>query len=147
MNKDWRIALSFLWLGFIGAISFLEAWLKFKAPGITIELGLGIGRLVFQSLNKIEWLIILLILINSLLLKVRFNLYHYLIPILLVVILLIDTFYLLPQLDFRAEMIIKGMNPGHSYLHLIYIGLEIYKALCLLLFSYLLNKNIISNYK
>lgn len=146
MNKDWRIALVFLWLGFIGGISFLEAWLKFQAPGITLELGLGIGRLVFQSLNKIEWVILLLIFINSILLKIQFNLYHYLIPIILLIILGFDSFYLLPQLDIRAEMIINGQNPGQSKLHLIYIGLEVYKAMCLLFFSYLLNKKIISNY-
>ncbi|WP_371411328.1 hypothetical protein [Mycobacterium sp. shizuoka-1] len=36
------------------AISFLEAPLKFRAPGITIQLGLGIGRLVFRALNACE---------------------------------------------------------------------------------------------
>ena len=37
----------FLWIGFVSAISFMEAWLKFRAPGVTLTLGLGIGRLVF----------------------------------------------------------------------------------------------------
>lgn len=36
------------------AISFLEAPLKFRAPGITVPLGLGIGRLVFQAFNAVE---------------------------------------------------------------------------------------------
>ncbi|HQO86046.1 MAG TPA: hypothetical protein PKX84_00190, partial [Bacteroidia bacterium] len=48
---------STLWIGFVSAISFMEAWLKFRAPGITIPLGLGIGRLVFNVLNKIEWVL------------------------------------------------------------------------------------------
>jgi len=39
---------TFVWIGFVCAISFMEAWLKFRAPGITVPLGLGIGRLVFQ---------------------------------------------------------------------------------------------------
>ena len=42
----------FLWIGFVGAISFMEAWLKFKAPGVTMPIGLGIGKLVFNALNK-----------------------------------------------------------------------------------------------
>ncbi len=50
------IASIFVWIGFVSAISFIESWLKFKAPGITIRLGLGIGKLVFNALNKIEWL-------------------------------------------------------------------------------------------
>ena len=36
------------------AISFLEAPLKFRAPGVTVPLGLGIGRLVFRALNVTE---------------------------------------------------------------------------------------------
>ena len=45
------VAAMFVWLGMVLAISFLEAPLKFRAPGITIALGLGIGRLVFRALN------------------------------------------------------------------------------------------------
>ena len=45
------VAAIFVWLGMVFAISFLEAPLKFRAPGITIPLGLGIGRLVFRALN------------------------------------------------------------------------------------------------
>jgi hypothetical protein len=36
------------------AISFLEAPLKFRAPGVTVRIGLGIGRLVFRALNGAE---------------------------------------------------------------------------------------------
>lgn len=39
----------------VAAISLLEAPLKFRAPGITTALGLGIGRLVFQALNIAEF--------------------------------------------------------------------------------------------
>ena len=48
------VAAIFVWLGMVLAISFLEAPLKFRAPGITIALGLGIGRLVFRALNACE---------------------------------------------------------------------------------------------
>lgn len=47
-------AVVFVWLGMVLAISFLEAPLKFRAPGITLALGLGIGRLVFRALNAVE---------------------------------------------------------------------------------------------
>ena len=46
-----RLLLPAFLIGAIAAISFLEAPLKFQAPGITIPLGLGIGRLVFTALN------------------------------------------------------------------------------------------------
>ena len=48
------VAATFVWLGVVLAISFIEAPLKFRAPGITIPLGLGIGRLVFRALNAAE---------------------------------------------------------------------------------------------
>lgn len=44
----------FVWLGMVVAISFLEAPLKFRAPGVTIPIGLGIGRMVFRALNLVE---------------------------------------------------------------------------------------------
>jgi hypothetical protein len=47
-------ALTFVWLGMVLAISFLEAPLKFRAPGVTVPIGLGIGRLVFRALNIVE---------------------------------------------------------------------------------------------
>ena len=47
-------ALTFLWLGMVFAISFIEAPLKFRAPGVTLPIGLGIGRLVFRALNGAE---------------------------------------------------------------------------------------------
>lgn len=50
----------FLWIGFVCAISFMEAWVKFRAPGVTLPLGLGIGSLVFKALNKAEWVFAIL---------------------------------------------------------------------------------------
>ncbi|WP_019203158.1 hypothetical protein [Tsukamurella sp. 1534] len=50
-------AFAFTWLGMILAISFLEAPVKFRAPGVTIPLGVGIGRLVFRALNACEALL------------------------------------------------------------------------------------------
>ena len=51
------VAAIFVWLGMVLAISFIEAPLKFRAPGITLALGLGIGRLVFRALNAAELLL------------------------------------------------------------------------------------------
>src|SRR5262249_32698476 len=41
-------------LGLVVGISFIEAPLKFRAPGITTALALGIGRLVFHTMNMLE---------------------------------------------------------------------------------------------
>jgi hypothetical protein len=47
-------AAVFTWLGMVVAISFIEAPLKFRAPEVTVRIGLGIGRLVFRALNTTE---------------------------------------------------------------------------------------------
>ncbi len=54
-------AVVFLWLGMVLAISFLEAPLKFRAPGVTVPIGLGIGRLVFRALNLVEVVLLALV--------------------------------------------------------------------------------------
>ncbi len=67
VNNPVNIITTFLWIGFVCAISFMEAWLKFQAPGVTLAVGLGIGQLVFALLNKVEWVFastVLITLIN-----------------------------------------------------------------------------------
>ena len=42
-------AVTLVWLGRVLAISFLEAPLRFRAPQVSLRIGLGIGRLVFRA--------------------------------------------------------------------------------------------------
>lgn len=125
----------FLWVGFVCAISFMEAWLKFRAPGINIPLGLGIGRLVFSALNKVEWVLAIAILVNYLLETKKEFKWSYIFYILSFIILFIQTVYLLPALDARAEMYIRNLPIEPSSLHLIYIILEVVKVISLTVFG------------
>jgi len=137
VNVKYPLALAsiFIWIGFVGAISFMEAWLKFRAPGITLSLGLGIGRLVFDALNKVEWLLVLALIANLVFAKATIfslkNLFFF-IPLLL---LIVQTFWLLPSLDTRAELVIVGEELPASNLHYYYVGMEIVKMVCLLIFG------------
>lgn len=125
------LATSFLWIGFIGAISFMEAWLKFQAPGITVPLGLGIGRLVFSALNKVEWVLALIILGNFVVGKVNFSSPRTILYALPLTLLVLQTVWLLPALNVRVELLLQGQEPENSYLHLYYEGMEICKVVCL----------------
>lgn len=125
----------FIWVGFVCAISFMEAWLKFRAPGINIPLGLGIGRLVFSALNKVEWVLAIAIVVNYVLEpKKEFN-WSYILYIIPFLILIFQTVYLLPALDARAELYIKGLPVEPSSLHFIYVGIEFIKVLSLIIFG------------
>lgn len=128
------ISAPLVWFGLILGISFLEAPLKFQAPNITLALGLGIGRLVFNTLNKLEWIMLIFSCIGFLSIRKHKNILITLI-IILFLMLLYQTFYLLPGLDARALSIISGETVAKSSLHLIYVVLEILKAVLLIVFS------------
>jgi len=129
------VMCAFLWIGFVCAISFMEAWLKFKAPGITVPLGLGIGRLVFGMLNKVEWVFAIAILAGMFLdnlQQVSFKMLFFFIPL---AILAVQTIWLLPTLDAQAARYISGKPIVSSSYHLYFVAAEILKVSCLLLFG------------
>lgn len=124
----------FLWIGFVCAISFMEAWLKFQAPGVTMAVGLGIGQLVFNALNTVEWAFAIVIAASLLVKGHLFSVKNvlYFIPL---VLLILQTFWALPALDARAGLWIRGETPPPSYLHFYYVGMEALKIGCLLFFG------------
>ena len=133
MNSKTTIAIvviTFTWVGMICGISFLEAPLKFQAPGITLALGLGIGKLVFGALTKVEMLFSLL-LVGLLILR-KANHKTWLLFVIPTVIVVIDNAVLMPILDARVDMIISGTTPPASYTHWWYVALEFIKLIALI---------------
>jgi hypothetical protein len=104
----------------------MEAPVKFTAPSLTLQVGLDVGRTVFAALNKVEigFAVVLLFLI----LVEKFNKMIAAVFISTAVILILQTLWLLPLLNERASMIINGITPPSSNIHLYYILLEILKA-------------------
>lgn len=136
------IGIVFIWIGFVCAISFMEAWLKFQAPGITVPLGLGIGRLVFGALNIMEWVFALVILIDFFRIKPYSPLKNQLPLYISIVIVALQSIWLLPALDHRAGLLIAGANLGQSTLHFYYVGFEMIKLACLFIFGIKLLKTL-----
>jgi hypothetical protein len=130
---------AFVWLGMVLAISFLETPLKFRAPGITLPLGLGIGRLVFRALNTIE--ITLAAILLAALLTYRPGVSGWALLGIAGALLATQTGLLRPRLDRRARQIITGQTPPPSRLHLAYIALEILKVAALIALGTLLITN------
>jgi len=143
LAKTLKIAVPFVWFGMVLAISFMEAPLKFQAPGITIPLGLGIGQLVFFTLNKMEIVCGLLILIAfwRAISNQRIEM------ILLgaaMLILIVETAWLLPVLDARAKEVIAGTAPPFSKMHFVYIGFDAVKLIALLMLGIVSTRNYLS---
>ncbi|MFD8077741.1 hypothetical protein ACFV3E_34395 [Streptomyces sp. NPDC059718] len=124
-----QVAAVFVWLGMVLGISFLEAPLKFRAEGITVPLGLGIGRIVFRALNRVE---ALLAAIAAVALAwevpgpVALGLGAGAAAVLLGQLLLVR-----PALNRRTAAILAGETGPRSRAHLRYVALEVVKALCL----------------
>ncbi|MEQ8904138.1 hypothetical protein [Ekhidna sp.] len=122
-----RISVVFLWIGFVCAISFMEAWLKFQAPGITLSLGLGIGRLVFGALNKVE-IVFAFSLLISIISDEEIKTTASKILMLPLLILFTQSVWLLPALDARAELYMLNHPPMSSNLHVYYVVAEVIKV-------------------
>lgn len=122
------LACLFTWIGFVCAISFLEAWLKFQAPGVTLPIGLGIGKLVFGALNKVEWVFAIVVVASALLHVRPVFTANNITLVLIVAILVLQTAWLLPALDVRAEQYISCQPVAPSNLHHWFVGAEVLKV-------------------
>jgi hypothetical protein len=141
--KTLKMAVPFVWFGMVLAISFMEAPLKFQAPGITIPLGLGIGQLVFFTLNKMEIVCALLLLIAFWRASSNKKIEMVLLGS-VVLILVLETVWLLPVLDARAVEVIAGTASPFSRMHLVYIGFDALKLILLLILGIASARNYLS---
>ena len=124
------VALSFLWLGMVLAISFLEAPLKFRAPGVTLQIGLGIGRLVFRALNITEVVLAVVILLSLVLGRPHVGVVTALSTA--IVALAAQLLFVRPRLIRRSDVVLMGQDaPRRSRVHYVYVGLEATKVLAL----------------
>lgn len=131
MDTGTRLAVAalFVWLGMVLAISFVEAPLKFRAPGVTVKVGLGIGRLVFRALNVFEYVFAVV---------VAFALFTHETPAALniamcvaVGALLTQTIVVRPLLSRRTSAVLDGEEGQRSRAHFAYVALELVKVIAL----------------
>jgi hypothetical protein len=124
------IAVTFVWLGMVLAISFIEAPLKFRAPNVTLQIGLGIGRLVFRALNGVEAVfavVLLAVLVTghpaarvAAAFAVAFG------------ALAVQLIAVRPRLARRSDRVLAGHVEARSRAHYAYVALEAAKVVGLL---------------
>ncbi|MDQ1772194.1 hypothetical protein GQR60_16270 [Labilibaculum sp. A4] len=126
--------LSFVWVGFLLAISFMEAWVKFRAVSLDLPTGLDVGVHVFGALNMIERIFSAMLLVYVFI--------NYTDKVVVLTGLTIFTFvvaqsgYLLPELNQHAQLIIMGMVPEKNSIHHIYVLMEVVKLVALLVLGF-----------
>lgn len=119
----------FVWLGMVIAISFLEAPLKFRAPGVTVPIGLGVGQLVFRALNTAEVILAVTVVVAGAVDRP---------PVVVVVAVAIVVTALCaqllgvkPRLARRSEAVLAGQQAPRSGAHHVYVVFEVVKVIAL----------------
>ena len=123
-----QVAVVFVWLGMVLGISFLETPLKFRAPGMTVPLGVAIGRLVFRALNAIECVFAVALIVCAALGAVADTALTVWVLVTLCVILFAGAFVLRPLMDRRVRTGAASDGLPRNRLHVWYVLLEALKV-------------------
>ena len=122
--------VAFTWLGMVLGISFLEAPLKFRAPDVTLRIGLGIGRLVFRALNVVEAAFAVVLAVTAVVADVPAAV---LVPgAVAVAVLVVQLAAIRPVLNRRSDRVLAGENAPRSHAHLAYVAAEVMKVAALI---------------
>ena len=130
------VALTFVWLGMVLAISFLEAPLKFRAPNVTLQIGLGIGRLVFRALNTVEvgFALVVAAIVAAGPAPARVAVAIFV----AVGALAVQLIAVRPRLARRSDRVLAGADGPRSKAHYVYVGFEVVKVIALVVAGILL---------
>ncbi|GJF08611.1 hypothetical protein NGTWS0302_03640 [Mycolicibacterium cyprinidarum] len=128
------VAALFTWFGMVVAISFVEAPLKFRVPGVTLGIGLSIGRRVFRALNTIEAVLAVVIIVAALLGSPPLG--ATVAIAVAVVALLVQLVAVRPRLSRRSDAVLAApaaadSTTTRSRVHYVYVGLELVKVIAL----------------
>jgi hypothetical protein len=121
-----HVTLAVLWLGLLLGVSFLATPVKFLAPSLALPVALDVGRQTFTAFNRVE-----LVLAVALLACVAVGRMRWVglgLAAILAALVAVQTFWLLPALDARVEIILQGGTPPASGLHVLYIWADALKG-------------------
>lgn len=129
-----RTLIPGFWMGVLVALAFIETPLKFHAPGITVPLALGIGRLVLTA-AEIASVVLLIALTVVTFAKPRLGRGLVIVVGALWVTLAVQMAVIRPMLNARTDIVLGGGDPGESSLHVIYVVTDV--ILVALMIAYL----------
>ena len=122
-------SLLVFWAGMVTGVSLLSAPIKFLVPDMSRELELQLGSLTFRYFNYIEWLVFAVILLALILVlkskQLKRTKLVLSLTVLLGLILVMDSFYLLPELHAYVAALmdpqasVEGLDIG--FYHRLYV--------------------------
>jgi hypothetical protein len=128
LRAIWRtalIAVALLWAGMVLGVAFVAVPAQFAADGLTRPLGIDVTRQVFTRFDRVELGLAAATLLLALLLRARPLLWSLLVLLWLIVAL--QSLWLLPVLDGRADQLLQGQEPAPGPWHGLFAGAEIVK--------------------
>lgn len=135
-----RLIIPSVWVGLIIGLGFIETPLKFLAPGMTLELALGLGRLVLTTLDLIG--VAMLAVITALSIRPRLGRPGWLTLGGLWLVLLVQVVVIRPLLNARTDLVLSGAEAGESQLHTVYIAADVLLLLGLVIYLVLVARRV-----
>lgn len=123
------IMIPAIWLGLLIGVSFIATPIKFTASSLDLPTALDVGRVTFSLFNKIEWGMLALLTIFLWICGLPGA--RTLLATLLAFLLIIQSAWLLPTLNFYIETIAQSTQKPPSFEHLAYGVIETVKTLSL----------------
>jgi hypothetical protein len=137
MNAERRSAVIALycacWAGIVIGVSFIATIAKFNAPSLTRAVALDVGAHTFAMLCRIEWG--LFALLALMIVVAGAGRLRMILVVSLLAILLVDSFWLFPQLHARTTLVIAGQPLPPSPLHAVSVAAQSAKVLLLAFFA------------
>lgn len=133
LKNPFVLMLICLLTGMFITVSFLETPLKFQVSGITLSIALGLGKIMFGISTKIQGAFLILILALMFFARRDYTKLDFLIVILILLVLIVQQFWMLPVLNERADQLSAGKPVPSSELHNFFIYTEVGKMILLLL--------------
>lgn len=133
-------AIYLIWAGLILGVSFIATPVKFEAPHLTMPVALEVGKATFHLFNLIEWCVIVAAMILTAISSKTSQ--NWPIAILLLSIVMLQTFWLLPVLDVRTDEVIAGGTPDPGHYHWFYIIAEIFKLVLTIMAAWFCSRKV-----
>lgn len=139
--RKYYFLLTSLWAGVVLGGSLIVAPAKFQVPSLTIPQLLEVGRVQFQWVGIAEIIFAAFLLLPLLYSPIRgkFSLGAKSILLAALAALIVQQGFVVPPLGERTQSIIVGEAVGSSYLHLVFVAVEIIKISLLVAFCVFLS--------
>ncbi len=118
-----------IWLGLLIGVSFIATPVKFTALSLDLPTALDVGRVTFSLFNKVEWGALAILVVFLWLSDWPGG--GTLLATWLAFLIIIQSAFLLPTLNFYIETISQTAQKPPSFEHFAYGAIEIVKAVSL----------------